>query len=132
MLPVLSKTWYTWYLNDADSYSKILIQILISFLGKFGPKLSKLSVSTENWQIQCLENADSESRLRFLKFRPQNPPKIQNCPFCLEISAQGISRMLILNPDLDFSNFDPKIHFCANLGPKPPSCPFCLMVYMVS
>ena len=74
----------------------------------------------------------SESRLRFLKFRPQNPPKIQNCPFCLEIGAQGISRMLILNPDLDFSNFDPKIHFCANLGPKPPSCPFCLMVYMVS
>ena len=37
-------------------------------------------------------------------------------------------RMLILNPDLDFWNFDPKIHFWANLGPKTQSCPFCLKI----
>ena len=29
------------------------------------------------------------------------------------------------NPDLDFWNFDPKIHF---LGPKTESCPFCLKI----
>ena len=36
--------------------------------------------------------------------------------------------MLIPNPDLDFWNFDPKIHFWANLGPKIQSCPFCLKI----
>ena len=30
--------------------------------------------------------------------------------------------------DLDFWNFDPKIHFWANLGPKSQSCPSCLKV----
>ena len=42
------------------------------FLGKFGLKNSKLSVS-ENWYTYYLKDADSESRLRFLKCWPQNP-----------------------------------------------------------
>ena len=64
---------------------------------------------TENWHTWYLGGADSKSRLRFLKFQPQNPfvgifgPKIQNCPFC---------------PDLDFWNLDPKIHFLCKFGPK--------------
>ena len=36
-----------------------------------------------------------------------------------------MSRMLILNPDLHFWNFDPKIHFWANLGLKSQRFPFC-------
>ena len=36
--------------------------------------------------------------------------------------------MLIPNPDLDFWNFGPKIHFWANLGPKFQSCLFCLKI----
>ena len=36
--------------------------------------------------------------------------------------------MLIRNPDLDFSNFDSKIHFWANLGGKTQNCPFCLKI----
>ena len=36
--------------------------------------------------------------------------------------------MLIPNPDLDFWNFDPKIHFWANLGPNVQSCPFRLKI----
>ena len=36
--------------------------------------------------------------------------------------------MLILNPDLDFWNLDPKVHFWANLGQKIQSCPFCLKI----
>ena len=36
--------------------------------------------------------------------------------------------MQIPNPDLDFWNSDPKIHFWANLGPKIQSCPFCLKI----
>ena len=36
--------------------------------------------------------------------------------------------VLILNPDLDFWNFDAKVHFRANLGPKIQSCPICLKI----
>ena len=36
--------------------------------------------------------------------------------------------MQIPNPDLDFWNSDPKIHFWANLGPKIQSCLFCLKI----
>ena len=47
---------------------------------------------------------------------------------CLKIGAHSISRMLIPNPDLDFWNFDPKIHFWANLGPKSHICLFFLKI----
>ena len=36
--------------------------------------------------------------------------------------------MLIPNPDLDFRNLDPKIHFWANRGPKYQRCLFCLKI----
>ena len=36
--------------------------------------------------------------------------------------------MQILNPDLDFWNSDPKIHFWANLDWKSQSCPFFLKI----
>ena len=77
---------------------------------------------TENWHTWYFGGFDSESRLRFLKFRPQS------CPFCLKIGAQYISRMLIPNPDLDFWNSDLKIHFWANLDPKIQICLFCLKI----
>ena len=54
--------------------------------------------------------------------------KIKICPFWLKIGTNGILEVLIPNPDLDFSNSDPKIHFWANLDPKIQSCPFCLKV----
>ena len=54
--------------------------------------------------------------------------KIKNCPFWLKIGTHGILEVLIPNPDLDFWNSDPKIHFWANLGPKIQSCPFCLKI----
>ena len=44
--------------------------------------------------------------------------KIKSCPFWLKIGTHGILEVLILNPDFDFWNCDPKIHFWANLGPK--------------
>ena len=40
------------------------------FLGKFGPKHSKLSVSSESWCMRYLKDADSKWKLRFLKFWP--------------------------------------------------------------
>ena len=49
---------------------------------------------------------------------PNLGQEIKNCPFWLKIGTHGILEVLILNPDLDFWNSDPKIHFWANLGPK--------------
>ena len=54
-----------------------------------GEKL-KLLILTENWHIRYVGGADSESRRRFLKFRPQNPfwrkfaPKKSKFSFLLE------------------------------------------------
>ena len=63
---------------------------------------------------------------RNLLISPNLGWKIKSCPFCLNIGAHSISRMLILNPDLDVWNFDPKINVWANFDPKIQSCPFCL------
>ena len=54
--------------------------------------------------------------------------KIQSCPFWLKLGSQGMLEVLIPNPDLDFWNSDPKIHFWANLDSKSQSCPFCLKI----
>ena len=54
----------------------------------------------------------------------------KNCPFWLKIGTHGILEVLIPNPDLDFWNSDPKIHFWANLGRKSQSCPFFLKIGM--
>ena len=54
--------------------------------------------------------------------------KIKICPFSLKIGTHGILEVLIPNPELDFWNFDPKIHSWANLGPKTQSYPICLKI----
>ena len=54
--------------------------------------------------------------------------KIQSCFFCLKIGFYGNLKMMIPNPDLDFGNSEPKIHFWANLGGKSQCCPFCLKI----
>ena len=59
---------------------------------------------------------------------PNLGQKIKSCPFWLKIGTHGILEVLIPNPDLDFWNSDPKIHFWANLGPKIQSCLFCLKI----
>ena len=59
---------------------------------------------------------------------PNLGQKIKSCPFWLKIGTHGILEVLIPNPDLDFWNSDPKIHFWANLGPKIQSCSLCLKI----
>ena len=59
-----------------------------------------------------LEFRNSDPKIHFLgKFGP----KIQSCPFCLEIGTHGIMEVLIPNPGLELRNSDPKILFWANL-----------------
>ena len=104
---------------------------------KFRPKNSNLLILTENWLTWYLGGADSESRLRFLKFRPQSSflgkfgpknGKRQSCLFCLKIGTHSISMMLILILTLVFWISNPKTHFWANLGQKRQSCPFCFKI----
>ena len=59
---------------------------------------------------------------------PNLGQKIKSCSFWLRIGTHGILEVLILNPDLDFWNSDPKIQFWANLGPKIQSCLFRLKI----
>ena len=93
-----------------------------------------MSILTQNWHAWYIGGLHCESRLRFLKFRPQNSflGKFGSKNSKLFVLSENwykytssISRMLILNPDLEFWNFDTKIHFWANLGPKSQSCSFC-------
>ena len=97
-------------------------------MGEFRSKNSNLSTLPENWCTQYLKHVDSESALRFFKFNPKIhfranlSQKVQNCPFCLEIAAPSVSRMLIPNLELHFLNFNSKIHFWGNLSHKTQSC----------
>ena len=59
---------------------------------------------------------------------PNLGQKTKSCPFWLKIGTCATLEVFIPNPDLDFWNSDPKIHFRANLGPKIESCPFCLKI----
>ena len=75
-----NKSWRFWLKIGTYGISEVLIpnpdldfQPQNPFFSKFGPKISKLFVLSENWRTQYLKDADFESRLRFLKFWSQNP-----------------------------------------------------------
>ena len=99
---------------------------------KFRPKKSKFSILTENTRLCYLGGTDSESRLRFFRFRAQNPflgkfgPKKSKLfvlpenwhTWYLE-DADSYSNISVLN-------FQPFVHFWANLGQKSQRCPFWL------
>ena len=70
----------------------------------------------------------NENIARNWAISPNLGQKIKSCPFCLKIGTHDILEVLILNPDLDFKNFDSKIHLWANLGPKIQICLFCLKI----
>ena len=49
---------------------------------------------------------------------PNLGQKIKSCPIWLKIGTYGILEVLIPNPDLDFWNSHPKIHFLGKFGPR--------------
>ena len=55
---------------------------------------------------------------RYWAISPNFGRKIKSCPFWMKIGRHGILEVLIPNPNLDFWNFDHKIHFRATLGQK--------------
>ena len=93
-----------------------------SFLGKFRPNISKLSVLPEKWHTWYLENVNSYFNISFLNFQSKIHfwanwgQKSQSCLFCLKIGTHGISRMLILISALAFWISKPKSIFGQNLA----------------
>ena len=120
------------HLHPAPSTSTQLIsastQLQQHSQQKFRPKNSKLSILTENWLAWYLGGADSEYRLRFLKFQPQNPFLGQFGPkkSKLSVLTENWRTWCLKDTDpyfnISFLNFQPKIHFWANLGQKSQSC----------
>ena len=87
------------------------------FLGRFGPKNSKLFVLPESWHTWYLKDADSYSGISFLNFQPLirflgkfRLKKINLFLFPIKMETHGILEVLIPNPDLHFWMSDPKIH----------------------
>ena len=84
------------------------IQLQNPFLGKFGPKKTKLSVLSENWRIWYLKEADSYSDISFLNFQPKIhfrqicTKKVKFVHFAWKLAHIGISRMQILIRKLVF------------------------------
>ena len=78
--------------------------------------------------LQHPQQYSNQNITRNWAISPNLDRKIENCPFWLKISTQDMLDVLILNPDLDFWNSDPKTHFWLNLGRKSQSCAFCLKI----
>ena len=88
-------------------------------LSSFQPPLSSL---------QYPQQYLNQNIARNWAISPNLGRKIKSCPFWLKIGTHGILEVLIPNPDFNFWNSNPKIHFWANLGPKIRSCSFCLKI----
>ena len=67
--------------------------------------------------LQHLQQYLNQNIARNWAISPNLDHKIKSCPFWLKIGTYGILKVLIPNPDLDFWNFDLKMHFWANLDP---------------
>ena len=95
-----------------------------------GGKCSWLELGAQfnNTPLQHSQQYSNQNIARNWAISPNLGRKIQIYPFWLKIGAHGILEVLITNPDIDFSNSNPKIHSWANLGPNIQSYLFCLKI----
>ena len=59
-----------------------------------------------------------EPKYQIWAISPNLGQKLQSCPLWVKIGSHGLFQVLIPNPDFDFWNSDPKIHFWAILGSR--------------
>ena len=81
----------------------------------------------KSWHTWYIGGVDSESRLRFLKFRPQNPflGKFVSKNSKLSLISENWYTYYLKDANSESKlKFDPKIHFWANLGTQTQSCSF--------
>ena len=105
----LPENWHAWYLGHADSKSGLKFlkfRPKNPFLGKLGPKKSKLSLKIGTHSISSM--LILIPRLVFRIFNPKSTfgqiwvKKSQRFSFCLKIGTHSISRMMILISTLIF------------------------------
>ena len=129
-----SHFWWRVLLNGAPIHSSILLypapftftQLISTSTQLHSPPPSLFQPPPSS--LQHPQQYLNQNIARNWAISPNLGQKIKSCPFWLKIGTHGILEVLIPNPDLDFWNSDPKIHFWANLGPKIQSCPFCLKI----
>ena len=78
--------------------------------------------------LQHPQENSNKNIIRNWLISPNLGRKIQSCSFWLKIGSHRMLEVVIPNPDFDFWNSYPKIHFWANLGSKSQSCMFCLKI----
>ena len=131
-LSILTENWHTWYLEGADSKSRLWFLKLRPqnpFFGEFGPKKSKLFFLPENWHIWYLEDGDS-----CCEFPTLNPVLGKSGPKESKLSVLPANwHTWYLGdadsyPNISFLNLQPKIYFWANLDQKSQSCLFRLKI----
>ena len=94
-----------------------------------------MSILTENWHTWYIGGADSKSRLRILKFRPQNPflGKFGPKNSMLSVLSENWCTKYLKDADskfgLKFLKFWPQNPFLGKFGPKNLKlCPFCVKI----
>ena len=89
---------------------------------KFRLKNQKLSILTENWHLLYIVGVESESKLRFLKFRPQNPFLGKSGPKNSKFLSEDWCTQYLKDADsksrLRFLKFRPQNPFLGKFGPK--------------
>ena len=99
------------------------------FLGKFGPKQSKLFVFPKSTYTWYLEGANSYSNISFMNFQLKIQfwanlgKKFQICLFCLKMNTHGVWRMWILIPTLVFWISKPKSTFWQSYAQEAVNLP---------
>ena len=88
-------------------------------------------ILTENWHTWYIGGVHSESRLRFLKYRLQNPflGKFGSKNSKLTVLSENCGTKYLKDDSesrLRFSKFRLQNPMRANLGTKIQGCPFCL------
>ena len=115
------------HLHPAPSTPTQLISISTQFHPPSPSSFQPPPSSLQHPQQYLNQNNEKNQKCNWA-ISPNLGQKIKSCPFWLKIGTHGILQVLIPNPDLDFWNSDPKIHFWANLSPKIQSGPFCLKI----
>ena len=109
-------------LDFRTSYPKI------HFWANLGPNIQSCPFCLK------IKSEDSESGYRFLRFRPQNPflGKFWSKKSKLSLFLENWHTSHLDDGDsysnISFLNFQPLIHFWANLGKKSQSCPVWLKI----
>ena len=103
-LPILSENWYSWYLEDADSYSNISFLNFKSQFRFWANLGQKVKLVRFNWKLlDIFSNSNTK-----IHFWANLGRRSQTYLFFLKIGTRGILTMLILTWTLVFWICDPK------------------------